>query len=278
MKVAVTQMTSGGAIRENLATAVQLVKRAALAGVQAVFLPEATDFIATPDRAAELTRSDDNRAFVQGMRDAAREHAVWISVGVHESSETDTKRCYNTQLLIDQHGTICAQYRKLHLYDVDILNGPSILESNTTIPGDKLVPPVDTPLGRIGLLTCYDMRFPEVSLALRRQGAQLITYPSAFALRTGAAHWSLLLQTRAIETQCYVLAAAQVGLHLGTTRSSWGHAMIVDPWGTVVAQCSDMPPFAPTFCVADIDLEGLERVRTDMPLWNQRRTEIYPEL
>ncbi|KAI3628374.1 NIT2 [Malassezia furfur] len=269
MKVAVTQMTSGGAIRENLATAVQLVKRAALAGVQAVFLPEATDFIATPDRAAELTRSDDNRAFVQGMRDAAREHAVWISVGVHESSETDTKRCYNTQLLIDQHGTICAQYRKLHLYDVDILNGPSILESNTTIPGDKLVPPVDTPLGRIGLLTCYDMRFPEVSLALRRQGAQLITYPSAFALRTGAAHWSLLLQTRAIETQCYVLAAAQVGmfrapidsgLHLGTTRSS------------------DMPPFAPTFCVADIDLEGLERVRTDMPLWNQRRTEIYPEL
>lgn len=151
MKVAVTQMTSGGAIRENLATAVQLVKRAALAGVQAVFLPEATDFIATPDRAAELTRSDDNRAFVQGMRDAAREHAVWISVGVHESSETDTKRCYNTQLLIDQHGTICAQYRKLHLYDVDILNGPSILESNTTIPGDKLVPPVDTPLGRIGV-------------------------------------------------------------------------------------------------------------------------------
>lgn len=162
MKVAVTQMTSGGAIRENLATAVQLVKRAALAGVQAVFLPEATDFIATPDRAAELTRSDDNRAFVQGMRDAAREHAVWISVGVHESSETDTKRCYNTQLLIDQHGTICAQYRKLHLYDVDILNGPSILESNTTIPGDTLVPPVDTPLGRIGVRETVANQAPDM--------------------------------------------------------------------------------------------------------------------
>ncbi|WFD37988.1 beta-ureidopropionase [Malassezia japonica] len=278
MKVAVAQLTSGGAIAENLAVAVRLIGSAAQAGAHAVFLPEATDFIAPPTEAAALTRSAANAEFVTEVCGAAKTHRVWVSVGVHEPPSTDEARCFNTQLLIDETGAVRERYRKLHLYDVDIQNGPSILESNTTIPGTELRAPVDTPVGKLGLLTCYDMRFPEVSLALRRQGAEILTYPSAFAIRTGAAHWSVLLQARAIETQCYVLAAAQVGLHPGTTRSSWGHAMIVDPWGSVVAQCSDMPPFSPTFCLADIDLTSLERVRRDMPLWAQRRSDVYGSL
>ena len=281
MLVAVAQMTSGGVIRENLAIAQQLVRRAAMAGAKAVFLPEAADFIAPPASVPTLTRSRDNGAFVSGLCASARDLGVWISVGVHEppsSTLQEPTRCYNTQLLINDQGSVCARYRKLHLYDVNVQNGMSILESNTTISGTELVPPVETPWGRVGLLTCYDMRFPEVSLSLRRMGASILTYPSAFAVRTGGAHWSTLLQARAIDTQCWVLAAAQVGTHPGTTRASWGHAMIVDPWGSIVAQCSDMPPFEPTFCLADITLPPLEKVRADMPLWSQRRNDVYPSL
>lgn len=278
MLAAVAQLTSGVHVLDNLAVATRLVARAAHAGAAAVFLPEATDFIAPAADVARLTRSPECAAFVRGMRAAAQTHRVWVSVGVHEPSDDDPARAFNTQLLIDAAGEIRSSYRKLHLFDVALQGGPVILESRTTVPGARLEPPAETPLGRMGLLTCYDMRFPEPALALRAQGAQLLTYPSAFAVRTGAAHWDVLLRARAVETQCWVLAAAQVGAHPGSTRVSWGHALVVDPWGSVVAACSDMPPFAPTFCLADIDLASLAAVRAEMPLWDQRRTDVYAPL
>lgn len=105
-----------------------------------------------------------------------------------------------------------------------------------------------------------------------------MTYPSAFTVRTGGAHWEILLRARAIETQCYIMAPAQVGSHAGTKRVSWGHAMIVDPYGSIIAQCSDMQPYNPIFCMADIDLESLTTMRKEMPLWTQRRTDVYPEI
>ncbi|WFD06352.1 beta-ureidopropionase [Malassezia vespertilionis] len=279
--VAVTQMTSSGVLRENLGVAVQLIAKAAAAGAKAVFLPEATDFIAPAQAVPALTRSDEHAEFVREICAAAKQHLVWVSVGIHEAPRhtEDSARCFNSQLLVDPCGVLRACYRKLHLYDVDIQHGPSILESNTTVGGAELVPPVATTVGAIGqLLTCYDMRFPEAALSLRRQGAHVLTFPSAFAMRTGAAHWSLLLRARAVDTQCFVLAAAQVGPHPGTLRTSWGHAMIVDPWGSIIAQCSDMTPYTPTFCVADVDLQMLETVRAEMPLWDQRRGDIYATL
>ncbi|EST04572.1 Carbon-nitrogen hydrolase [Kalmanozyma brasiliensis GHG001] len=286
---AVAQLKSTGVIADNLAASVSIIRNASLRGAKAIFLPEATDFIAPTANVAALTRSDDNRRFVEGIRSAAREAGVWVSVGIHEApsssqDERDAKdnggrlRCYNTQLLIDHQGEILDRYRKLHLFDVDIKGGLKILESDSTIPGSELLPPRSTPVGSLGLLTCYDLRFPEPSLRLRRQGAQLLTYPSAFTVRTGAAHWETLLRARAIETQSYVLAAAQVGAHDGTKRTSWGHAMIVDPWGSVVAQCPDIQPYKPTFCMADIDLEALENTRKEMPLWEQRRGDVFPQI
>lgn len=145
----------------------------------------------------------------------------------------------------------------------DIKGGTTILESNTTVPGQDLVPPHPTSVGHVGLLTCYDLRFPEPSLRLRRQGADIITYPSAFTTRTGNAHWQVLLRARAIETQTYVLASAQTGTHFPSevkdgssilpARQSYGHSIIVDPWGTVVAQVPDNPDQQnePAFAVAE---------------------------
>lgn len=145
----------------------------------------------------------------------------------------------------------------------DIKGGTTILESNTTVPGDDLVPPHATAIGNVGLLTCYDLRFPEPSLRLRRHGAHVITYPSAFTVRTGNAHWELLLRARAVETQSYVLASAQTGTHFPSEvkdgdiivpgRQSYGHSIIIDPWGTVVAQVADNPEqqHEPAFALAE---------------------------
>ncbi|PWN42692.1 putative NIT2-nitrilase [Ceraceosorus guamensis] len=278
---AVAQLTSTGVIADNLAVASGLVKRAAASGARALFLPEATDFIAPSPSVGALTRSAQARSFVPYLCKEAKQSNIWVSVGVHEAPAEelgDKERCYNTQVLIDNEGKVRESYRKLHLFDVDIKGGLTILESNTTIPG-KAIPRVHpSPIGALGLQTCYDIRFPESSLSLRRQGAQILTFPSAFTVRTGAAHWEVLLRARALDTQSYVLAAAQVGAHEGTKRVSYGHAMIVDPWGSIVAQCSDMQPYKPTLCFANIDLDALTSMRTEMPLWDQRRTDVYPEL
>lgn len=259
---AVTQMTSSPAITQNAKVAVNLIQRAAKAGAKAVFLPEATDFISPPDRVASLTYSQENKEFVDAMTKAASESKVWVSVGVHEPADeaqkskdaqagSNTQRCWNTQLIINDAGLIKQRYRKTHLFDVDT-GDLKAKESDTTIPGLTLEPPIQTPLGKVGALICYDMRFAEPALRMRRQGADILTYPSAFAVRTGAAHWSILLQARAIETQSWVIAAAQVGQHPDTSRQSWGHALVVDPWGTIVAQCPDTKPHKPTFALADI--------------------------
>lgn len=134
---------------------------------------------------------------------------------------------------------------------------PTTPRSDTTIPGPKLQAPITTPVGALGPLTCYDLRFPEPSLYLRSHGAQVISYPSAFVARTGAAHWEPLLRARAIETQCYVMASAQVGNHEGTERTTWGHAMIVDGWGSIVAQCGDMQPYKAQYAIADVVSAGV---------------------
>ena len=167
---------------------------------------------------------------------------------------------------------------------IQVFPGGSVKESDSTVPGDRLQEPVATPVGQLGMLTCYDLRFAEVALRLRRQGAELISYPSAFTVATGAAHWEVLLRARAIETQSYVLAAAQSGQHYPAevdsstgkilpARVSYGNAMIVDPWGKVVTQPPNLD--RPSFALANIDLDYLKKLRQEMPLWEQRRTDIY---
>ncbi|KAM0755655.1 putative NIT2-nitrilase [Meredithblackwellia eburnea MCA 4105] len=280
---AVGQLCSKAVVETNLRLCASIVTRAAQQGARLVWLPEASDFIADAKHVPELSRPLNESPFIDGLKQAAKQSNVWVGVGVHESGPPeDSKRCYNTNLLISPEGMIVQAYRKVHLFDVDIAGGATILESNTTIPGKEFLDPVETPVGKVGLLTCYDIRFPEANLVLRRKGAQVITYPSAFTMKTGAAHWNVLLRARAIESQSYILAPAQVGQH-SATRVSFGNAMIIDPWGTVVAQTTDQLPAgdeedAGTFVLADINLPWVEKIRTEMPLWEQRRTDVYPAL
>ena len=204
---------------------------------------------------------------MRGLQAEARKHGLPISVGIHEPTPAGDK-VRNTSVWIDGAGEIVQRYQKLHLFDVAIRDGPQLQESRGVERGDAILPPFGTPVGALGMTICFDLRFPEISLALRRQGAQVLSFPSAFTVPTGEVHWEPLLRARAIETQSYVVAAAQVGWH-NDTRRSHGHSMIVDPWGRVLAELGG-DDMGPALLTADVDLDYLEKVRREMPL--ARRT------
>ncbi|GAA6023685.1 hypothetical protein JCM11491_005272 [Sporobolomyces phaffii] len=278
MLAAVAQLTSTANLKRNCTIACNLIKRAADAKAKIVFLPEATDFIATRDRVQELSEPlDKPLGFVESIRKQSKESGIWCNVGVHEAACTP-----HGEQLIDDRGEIVARYRKLHLFDVSISGGTHIMESGTTIRGEEIVDPVSTPVGSLGLMTCFDLRFPELSLSLRRRGAELLCYPSAFTVKTGKAHWETLLRARAIETQCYVFAAAQCGVH-AEGRESYGHSLIIGPFGDILASVDSEPGVDVdvddgVIATAEIDLPWLEQVRREIPLWQQRRHDLYSEL
>lgn len=237
-----------------------------------VFLPEAADYIAESREESAALAQGRGGSTVAALGALASRCGVWLSVGgLHLRGEGG--RSTNTHLVIDREGVVVASYDKAHLFDVCIPGKVSLRESDYVEPGTCLPPPVATPMGLLGLGVCYDLRFPEHSLALRRAGAQVLTFPSAFTPTTGQAHWETLLRARAIETQSYVVAAAQVGRH-NSKRSSYGHAMVVDPWGAVVAQCGEGVGLA----LARVDLEYLARIRGEMPVMEQRRPELYGQV
>ncbi|KAL3464750.1 carbon-nitrogen hydrolase [Aspergillus heterothallicus] len=270
---AVGQLCSTSSISHNLSQCRILVKKAAEAGVKALFLPEAADYIgSSPAETLSLARPIQDSEFVLGLQSQAREAKLHINVGIHEPASNGKVK--NTLIWIDDNGDITQRYQKVHLFDVDIKGGPVLKESASVEKGMEIHPPFDTVLGRVGLSICFDLRFPEISLALKRQNAQIITYPSAFTVPTGKAHWETLLRARAIETQSYVLAAAQAGPH-NEKRRSYGHSMIVNPWGEVLVKLGDEYE-EPQIAIADIDLELLAKVRREMPLL--RRNDIYPEI
>ncbi|KAI8907944.1 putative NIT2-nitrilase [Gorgonomyces haynaldii] len=268
MLCAVGQICSTPSIVENLQVCVSLIQKASARGARVLFLPEASDYIADSHQANSLAQTLDD-SFVTEIRKACAEHKVWVSIGVHEKV-IGQDRSYNAHLLIDDLGSIQSIYRKIHLFDVEIPNGPILKESQRTMPGKHIVPPISTPIGRIGLGVCYDLRFPEFATLLRQKGADILTFPSAFTVKTGMAHWDVLLRARAIENQTFVVAAAQAGQHT-PSRQSYGNACIIDPWGVIIAKCSDT---FPSLAIADIDLDYLERVRQSMPVL-EHRPSIY---
>lgn len=276
---AVCQLTATPDKEANFSVCKQLVEEAKERGATMVFLPEGFDYIGS-SREETLSLSESLAGdTISRYTQLASKLDVWLSLGgFHERGhdwETD-RRIFNSHIIINDKGDIISVYRKSHLFDVELPEkGISLKESAFTIPGPSLVSPVQTPIGKVGLGICYDLRFPELSLALQRHGADILTYPSAFTVATGAAHWEVLLRARAIETQCFVLAAAQVGPH-HEKRSSYGHALAVDPWGEVLGDCGGEKP---GMVLVEVDLEKVSRTRRNMPVQQHRRdTAFYHSL
>lgn len=263
------QLRSGADIPRNLERLEALASRAAGTGAALIATPENTTFLGAPAQKVAIAEPIDGRTHTR-LGKLARMLRVHLLVGsvAERCDEPGLEgRCYNTSLLFGPSGDLLARYRKLHLFDIDLPGGPSFRESAHIAPGAEVVA-VPTPLGVIGLSICYDLRFPEMYRRLVDAGAELLTVPSAFTLQTGKDHWHTLLRARAIECQAFVLAPAQEGRHDDTgLRHSYGHALIADPWGTVVAECAD----GEGFCLAEIDLERVRRVRAAMPVELHRR-------
>ncbi|GJQ64861.1 hypothetical protein Trydic_g7036 [Trypoxylus dichotomus] len=262
--IAVCQMTSKNNKADNFDCVQRLVAKAVEKDAKVIFLPEGVDYIATnKEEIKELAEALDGPLMRQYSL-LARFNKVWLSIGgFHELVKTDNeKKLNNCHVIINDHGRIVSVYRKLHLFDVYIPErNIDLRESETVAGGSEIVEPVKTPAGLIGMAICYDLRFPELSTLLRKKGATIITFPSAFTNTTGQVHWEVLLRARAIENQCYVVAAAQYGAH-NRQRLSYGQSLVIDPWGKIIAE-------------ADIDPHILSKVRGDMPVLEHRRDDIY---
>lgn len=262
--VAVAQMTSTADVERNLATAEALVERAAARGAAFVGLPENFAFLRSEGEPVPEPQDLDG-AWVRRMAALARRLRVTLLLGSLPERVPGDARVRNTSVLLGPDGGTVAVYRKVHLFDIDLPGMEHLKESKAVVPGDEVVL-ADTALGPVGLSICYDLRFPELYRELVRRGARVLCVPSAFTERTGKAHWEVLLRARAIENLAYVLAPAQVGHH-GGGRTSHGQAMVVDPWGAVVAQVPDGEGIA----LAELDFERLARLRRDLPALSHRR-------
>ena len=265
---AAVQMTSGPDVAANLAAAGALLESAAGAGARVVLLPENFNFIGRRDAdkrsIAEVYGAGPTQDFLAA---AARRHRIWIIGGTQPlRNAAEDGRVTNTLLVYDDGGRCVARYDKIHLFDVDVPGKPgeTYRESAHVAPGGEVVL-IDTPAGRVGLSVCYDIRFPELYRRLSAAGAEILVVPAAFTVPTGRAHWETLLRARAVENLCYVVAAAQSGVH-PNGRETYGDSLIVDYWGRVLARL----PRGSGFVSAAIDREALARVRGEFPALQNR--------
>jgi len=268
MRAAVVQINSGADRPRNIEAADALVKAAAAEGAELVVLPEKWSLLGDGRALAEGAEGLDGEAVT-----AARGWATGLGIDVLAGSFTEASAeglPTNTSVLIDSGGEIVAEYRKLHMFDVEA-GGVEYRESDHERAGDRLAVGESRSL-TVGLTVCYDLRFPELFRALLDRGATAYTVPSAFTAATGRDHWEPLLRARAIENQAFVLAANQVG-EADPSYSSWGHSMIVGPWGEILAEVTEGEGYA----VADLDMAHLTEVRTKLPAVEHRRTEIFRE-
>jgi deaminated glutathione amidase len=265
-RIAVLQMTSGIDPEANAAAIVSAVGATEYGGATMLFTPEMSGLIDRKrERATSHIVTEDDDPVLAAVRDAAAGAGVWVALGSLAVKREDGAWA-NRSLLIDSSGNIAARYDKIHMFDVDLASGESWRESSAYGAGDKVVT-AQTPIGRLGLAICYDIRFPALFEALGSQACDVIAIPAAFTVPTGAAHWHLLQRARAVEASAYVVAAAQVGLH-ADGRSTYGHSLVVDPWGEVLL---DMGGEAPGIGFADILPARLAEVRAQLPSLANRR-------
>jgi deaminated glutathione amidase len=259
-RVGLCQMTSGPDVAENLSAATTLIREAANRGAHYVQTPEITTLMET-DRARLFvaTRPEEGNPAIAHFRSLARELKIWLHIGSMGVAVAPEKLA-NRAILISPAGIVTARYDKIHMFDVDLPNGEIYRESRNYAPGDTAVV-ADLPWGRLGLTICYDMRFPGLYRTLAHAGAEMIAVPAAFTVPTGKAHWHTLLRARAIETQCFVFAAAQAGTH-ANGRQTFGHSVVISPWGEILAEADGVHAMVIT---ADIDMADVAQARARVP-------------
>lgn len=267
-RVAAIQMTSHSDVKKNFEMAEKLIREATDKGAQLIVLPEMFAVMGID----QLDKVKIREVYGQGpiqdfLSQQAARYGVWLVGGtIPVAAENAPEKVHASCLLYDDLGNVAARYDKIHLFDVSLsATRENYQESKTTLPGNK-VTVVPTPFGKLGLAVCYDIRFPELFRIMHYEGVEIIILPSAFTYTTGSAHWDILVRARAIENQVYLIASAQTGLH-ESGRKTYGHSMIVDPWGVVKATLTD----APGVIVAEVDLEIVHKVREEFPALLHRR-------
>ncbi|MFP5343924.1 MAG: carbon-nitrogen hydrolase family protein [Candidatus Limnocylindria bacterium] len=267
LRVALVQLDATEDVAANIERAAALADAAAADGARLVALPEYLHFRG-PDDGFRASAGDVPGPLTEPFAEVARSRGAWILMGSIAERSADPRRPYNTSVLIGPTGEVAATYRKVHLFDIDVERGPSDTESARVTPGDDPVC-ADIDGARLGLSICYDLRFPELYRTLALAGAEILTVPANFTERTGRDHWEVLLRARAIENGAWVIASAQVNGPPG--QPAFGRSMIVDPWGTVVAQAPDRVGVI----AADIETDRVAAVRRQIPVLANRRPEAY---
>ncbi|MCG6230324.1 carbon-nitrogen hydrolase family protein [Vibrio furnissii] len=263
-RVGIIQMTSGPQVADNLAFIAKHANRLATQGARWIVTPENAVVFGNRNDYHQHAEPMGNGPIQRELAQIARENGVWLMVGSMPIARAHGVT--TTSILFNPQGEPAAHYDKLHMFDVDVADSHQrYRESETFTPGDALTV-VPTPMGSLGLSICYDVRFPHLYSQLRRLGAQILVVPAAFTAVTGRAHWEVLLRARAIETQCWVVAVGQGGHHV-CGRETWGHSMVISPWGDIVASLEQ--PAATL--IADIDLHQVEQVRLTMPIMAHTR-------
>jgi len=271
MRLACIQMRSGIDPHANLSEASRLIREAAEQGATLIATPEMTGLLQRRPKAFLATvKSEAEDPLIPAFAHLAAELGVTLLIG-SLATKVSEGRAVNRAFLFGTDGAILASYDKIHLFDVDLGRGQKWQESALYDSGNKAVL-TDIDAAKLGLTICYDVRFPPLYKSLAQAGAQIIAVPAAFTKMTGQAHWETLLRARAIETGCFVMAPAQGGLH-EDGRETWGHSMIIDPWGEIIAE---LPHGEPSILLADIDLSEVEAARAKIPAWNLNKTFVAP--
>ncbi len=265
MKTALLQITSSDDPAENLSMVRAMMADAAAQGAQFILTPEVTNCVSTSTtRQREVLQHEEDDITLAGLREQAATLGVWLLIGSLAVRTHDADgRFANRSFLIDPKGQIVARYDKIHMFDVQVTESETFRESRNYRPGDKAVI-AETDFGKVGMTVCYDIRFPHLYAALAQSGARILTVPAAFSPVTGAAHWEPLLRARAIETGCWVLAPAQTGEHpktRGRTRHTYGHSMVVAPWGEVLIDAGNDPGIH----IFDLDDSSVTQARSRVP-------------
>lgn len=271
MRIALHQMTSQIDPTRNASDMADAIASAAENGAVMYFAPEMSLLVDRDRARARKHMADESHNIaLQSLIAAAARHRIWVHIGSMPILDEGAEKLANRSIIISPDGVIAARYNKMHLFDVDLASGETWRESSAYIGGEQPVV-VQTPLGLMGLAICYDMRFPDLFSAYAQSGVDIITLPSAFTVPTGEAHWHVLLRARAIESAAFVIAAAQCGVH-EDGRQTYGHSLVVDPWGAILCDMGSAPGLA----YVDLDLDALNRVRKQIPVHANRRTISSP--